>query len=79
VQMLLGAECTDRVWLNGTKVHEQAKSRRAKPDEDRVEVALKAGWNTVLVKVVNVEGHCGLYLRFSGGEGIRVARKPEGP
>jgi quinoprotein glucose dehydrogenase len=79
VQMLLGADDTVRVWLNGIMVHEQAKPRRAKPDEDRVEVAFKAGWNTVLVKVGNVEGHCGLYLRFSGGEGIRVARKPEGP
>jgi putative heme-binding domain-containing protein len=79
VQMLLGGEDRLRVWLNGDLVHENAKPRKAKPDDDRVEVALKAGWNTVLVKVVNRAGDYGLYLRFSGGDGIRVARKPEGP
>jgi putative heme-binding domain-containing protein len=79
VQMLLGADDTIRVWLNGTLVHEQAKPRRAKPDDERIEVTLNAGWNAVLLKVVNVEGESGLYLRFSGGEGIRSARKPEMP
>jgi putative membrane-bound dehydrogenase-like protein len=78
-QMLLGADDMVRVWVNGERVHEWAKPRKAKADEDRVEVALKEGWNPVLVKVVNLEGEFGLYLRFSGAEGIRVARKPEMP
>jgi hypothetical protein len=76
VQMLLGADDTVRVWLNGKMVHEHATPRPARPDDDRVEVALTKGWNTVLVKVVNVQAAHGLYLRFAGGQGLRVALRP---
>jgi hypothetical protein len=44
-----------------------------KPDAARVTVPLGQGWNTVLVKVVNVKGEHGLYLRFNG-DGLRVSR-----
>jgi putative heme-binding domain-containing protein len=71
--MLLGSDDTVRVWLNATLVHEYATSRSARPDEDKVEVDLKEGWNVVLAKVVNLDGDHGLYLRFRG-EGLRVSR-----
>jgi putative membrane-bound dehydrogenase-like protein len=77
LQMLLGSNGAVKVWINGEMIHEHAQARKARPDEDQVEVSLKEGWNTVLVKIVNAEGDNGLYLRFSGRSGIRVARKPE--
>jgi putative membrane-bound dehydrogenase-like protein len=74
-QMLLGSDDTVRVWLNGSLVHEYATPRSARPDEDKVDVALKQGWNAVLAKVVNGQADHGLYLRFVG-EGLRVSRVP---
>ena len=52
-----------------------ATPRSARPDEDRVRVPLREGWNVVLAKVVNVDAGRGLYLRFVG-EGLRVALRP---
>ena len=73
-EMLLGADSKVRVWLNGKQVHERAAPRSAKPDDERVPVTLKAGWNAVLVKVAAEKDH-GLYLRFAG-EGLRVSSNP---
>jgi putative membrane-bound dehydrogenase-like protein len=74
-EMLLGSDDTVRVWIDGRLVHEYATPRSAVPDQDRVTVALKEGWNRVLVKVVNGTDDHGLYLRFVG-DGLRVARTP---
>jgi hypothetical protein len=65
-----------RIWLNGKLVHEHAGARPNKPDEDRVVVELRQGWNAVLAKVGNVEKGHGLYLRLVG-EGLRSARTSE--
>jgi putative membrane-bound dehydrogenase-like protein len=78
VKMLVGSDDTVRLWLNGKMVHEYTTPRSAVPDSDEVAVQLKQGWNTVLAKVVNHQLDHGLYLRFAGAEGLRVARKPEG-
>jgi putative membrane-bound dehydrogenase-like protein len=73
--LLLGSGDSVRVWLDGRLVHENQAARSARPDEDRVTVTLKPGWNRVLVKVVKGAGDYGLYLRFAG-EGLRVSRLP---
>jgi putative membrane-bound dehydrogenase-like protein len=75
--MLVGSDDMAKVWLNGKLVHEYTQPRSAKPDDDRVTITLKEGWNTVLVRVVNVALDHGLYLRFTDGEGLRVAVKKE--
>ncbi len=77
VSLLLGAGGSVRVWLNDQLVHEQPKPRRAWPDEDRVEFALDEGWNSLLVKVHGSAAEHSLYLRFSAGEGLRIARRPQ--
>jgi putative membrane-bound dehydrogenase-like protein len=76
VKMLTGCDDTMRVWLDGKLVHETDKPRPARPDDDQVEVKLTPGWHRVLVRVFNVEGDHGLYLRFAGGEGLRVSLRP---
>jgi putative membrane-bound dehydrogenase-like protein len=73
VDLLTGSDDQLRVWINGKLVHEFAQNRDAKPDADRVAVELKTGWNTVLAKVTNSVATHGLYLRFAGGDGIRMS------
>jgi putative membrane-bound dehydrogenase-like protein len=77
LQMLMGSSGAARVWINGEKVHERAEPRKARKDDDRVEISLKEGWNSVLVKLTTPEGENGLFLRFAGSNGIRIARKPD--
>jgi putative membrane-bound dehydrogenase-like protein len=73
VQLLTGSAGSLRVWLNGRLVHEHAAARPARADEDQVAVILREGWNSVLVKVAGAGAEHGLYLRFTGGEGLRLA------
>jgi tetratricopeptide (TPR) repeat protein len=63
--ILLGADDHVRLWLNGALVHEKTGPREAVPDEDGVAATLRAGWNTLLARVVNVTGGHALYLRLS--------------
>lgn len=75
--MHTGSDDMLRIWISGKLVHEVERNRGAVPDDDRVTVALSEGWNPVLAKVVNGVSTHGLFLRFSGGEGIRVSAQPE--
>jgi hypothetical protein len=74
--ILLGSDDMLRLWVNGRLVHEYDQPRNAEPDQDSVTVTLEAGWNTVLAKVVNVEGDHGLYLRIAVPGKATERRKP---
>jgi len=77
VTMYLGAGEPVRVWVNDRLVHEADRLRVARLDEDRVEVSLKRGWNTVLVKLGSRDrSPSELYLRFLG-DALRFSLKPE--
>ena len=76
--LLLGSDDGVRVWINGRLVHSNPAYRGAYPDQDRVPVALKAGWNPVLVKVLQGAGGFGLYVRFADPDGVLTwAREPK--
>jgi putative membrane-bound dehydrogenase-like protein len=75
IKLLAGSAGALRVWIDGKLVHEVAKPRPARADEDQVEVTLTPGWHRVLVRVAGTEGQQGVFLRFSGGEGLRVSLK----
>lgn len=77
VRLLTGSDDALRVWIGGKLVHEVERNRTAVADEDQVEVELNEGWSPVLAKVINLVATHGLFLRFSGGEGIRVAATPD--
>jgi serine/threonine-protein kinase len=66
VAILLGCDDGVRVWLNSQLIHENPASRMAAPDQDAVPATLEAGWNTLLVKVVNQTRAHALSLRLSG-------------
>ena len=49
--LLLGVDDSEKVWVNGVKVHELFTARGLVVDQDRVPVHLKAGKNTILLKL----------------------------
>jgi len=60
--LLLGSDDGIKVWLNGKLVHSNNTLRGMSPAQDIVQVNLKAGWNSVLVKVTEAIGGWGFYF-----------------
>lgn len=57
VTLELGSDDGIKVWLNGQVVFANNTARAAAPGEERVPVHLKAGWNTLMLKVTqNIMG-----------------------
>ena len=54
------------IWLNGQLIFDKQVHRSAEPDEDVVDVDLREGENSVLVKVSRGIGPNGLYFRITG-------------
>jgi hypothetical protein len=76
--ILLGSDDGVRVWLNDELVHTNPAYRGAYPDEDKVKVSLRKGWNKVLVKVLQGAGGWGFYLRLADPDAaLRYATEPE--
>ena len=63
VSFYFGSDDGIRVWLNRKEVHNLKIGRPVRPDNDRVEVMLKKGQNTLLIKVNNGYGNTGFYFR----------------
>lgn len=65
VIMFVGSDDAAKVFINDEEVYRFFDLMRiAAPDQDRVEVTLKKGWNKVLVKAENNFGGFAFYLRF---------------
>ncbi len=62
--ILLGSDDGVRVWMNDELIHTNPAYRGASPDQDRVPVKLRSGWNKLLVKVLQGGGGWGYYVRF---------------
>jgi HEAT repeat protein len=55
--LLLGVDDSEKIWVNGDKVFEQFTARGLVFDQDRVPVHLKAGTNSILLKLYqNTQG-----------------------
>jgi WD40 repeat protein len=74
VRLLIGSDDTVRVWLNGELVHEHTEPRAAVPAQDQVSVRLRAGKNTLLVKVGNSIFDHQFYLRIGPEAAAQVER-----
>lgn len=59
-----GSDDQARVWVNQQIVYEFSGSRSAVPDQDTIPAKLTAGWNWIVVEVVNQTGDHGLYFRL---------------
>ncbi|HNT01498.1 MAG TPA: DUF2961 domain-containing protein [Candidatus Saccharicenans sp.] len=77
--LLLGSDDGVKLWVNDLLVHTNPAYRGAYPDQDRVSVNLKAGWNKILIKVLQGAGGWGFYLRIPDPKGeYRWSLRPEG-
>ena len=68
----LGSNDGVKVWLNGEMIHANDTGRGVTPGEDVVEVTLKEGKNTLLLKVVNGGGGWGACARFRRPDGGKL-------
>ena len=74
---LVGSDDGVRLWLNDELIHTNPAYRPASPDQDRVPVTLKKGWNKVLLKILQGAGGWGFYFRFADPKGeLRWDVKP---
>ena len=64
-QLLIGSDDGVKVWLNGELVHQFIGARGSVPGNDVVDVELKAGWNSLLVKVEERIGGWGFHLTIA--------------
>ncbi|MCY3018434.1 MAG: HEAT repeat domain-containing protein [Planctomycetota bacterium] len=76
-----GSDDCDKLWLNGTQIHEDAKGGAATPGKFSVNVTLKQGVNTLLMKVTQVSGpweFCFRICKPDGGklEGLKIQATP---
>jgi hypothetical protein len=62
--LLLGTDDGVKVFVNGTAIHRVLAIRVVRPDNDRVPVALKKGWNTLMLKIENNYGGYNFYARM---------------
>ncbi|MBI3947704.1 MAG: hypothetical protein HY321_17420 [Armatimonadetes bacterium] len=67
--LAVGSDDGVRVWVNGALVHDNYVARAPEPQRDRIPVHLKAGWNTLLVKVEQQIGGWGFFLDLLDAEG----------
>ncbi len=70
--LLIGSDDGVRLWLNQELVHSNPAYRGASPDQDRIPVQLRKGWNSVLIKVLQGAGGWGYYVRFADPENTLV-------
>ena len=81
-QLEFGSDDGAKVWLNGALVLNVNQPRSFAAGSDKAPVALKKGWNALVVKVWNGGGHWGMAARLrrpdgSKLEGLRAAIKPQ--
>lgn len=69
VLMRIGSDDQIKVWLNGEQVFTYSQTRPAAIDQDTVQVTLKPGRNTILIKLCEEGGDWGFYLRFTDTDG----------
>jgi hypothetical protein len=62
--LLLGSDDGVKVFLNGKEIHRFLAVRVAAPDQDRIPLALREGWNALLLKVENNYGGYNFYARI---------------
>lgn len=70
IELSMGSDDGLVVYLNGVKVHEARIDRAIAADQERVKIALRAGENVLVCKVVNTGGPGGFYHRAISADGI---------
>lgn len=68
-QLRVGSDDGLKVYLNGVKVLDKPGTRPAVRDEDKINVSLNAGVNTILLKISQIGGSWGFYARLTDPAG----------
>lgn len=68
----LGSDDGVKVWLNGQLVHANNAVRPVEPGQDKADVTLKEGYNTLLVKLLQEGGQWALCVRLRTPDGGRL-------
>ncbi len=71
-RLLLGTDDATKVWLNGKRIHQVNTGRACVPDQDGVNMQLKRGWNTLLIKVIQNTGPWEFCARIVARDGSRL-------
>lgn len=67
--LLVGADDAHVLWVNGERVSERTGRHISVPDDIEVPVQLRAGWNTVLLKVADLDGGWAFMVRAADPTG----------
>ena len=73
VQLELGSNDGVKAWINNTLVHSNNVARGVAPGDDKVKASLNKGWNTLLLKIINVGGAWGACARIRDIEGAHLS------
>jgi hypothetical protein len=68
----LGSDDGVKVWLNEKLVHANNIARPLQPASDKVQIALKTGWNSILLKVTQNNLGWEFSARFLKPDGSRA-------
>lgn len=66
IELSLGSDDAIKLWVNGALAYENEVARPVAADQERATIDLRAGENTILMKIVNFQGGYGFYFRPSG-------------
>ncbi|MBU6400450.1 MAG: HEAT repeat domain-containing protein [Verrucomicrobia bacterium] len=72
VRVEYGTDDGHKLWVNGKLIHQANRGGAAVPGDFKVEVQLRQGWNTVLLKVTQDTGPWEFCLRFRTPTGDRL-------
>ncbi len=64
IDLLIGTDDGSKVFINSKQVYRFLYIRVAEPDQDRITLNLKKGWNSLLIKIENNFGGYGFYTRL---------------
>jgi hypothetical protein len=64
VPFFIGSDDGSKVFLNGEEVYRFLDVRVSEPDQDTIQLALKKGWNELLLKIENNFGGYSFYSRI---------------
>jgi hypothetical protein len=72
--MAVCRSCNDsvKVWLNDKVVHQKNKIQSYNDPPDKVNVALKEGWNSIMLKVAQKDGGWGAIVRVVAADGNKL-------
>ena len=70
--ILLGTDDGAKLWVNGVEVYTHSQSLAAAPEQHTVKVKLKAGVNTVTLKVANGNNPHGFYFAITSAQELKA-------